>query len=403
MDLVHRVAEEASALKLPIYLVGGFVRDLLLGHPGLDFDLVIEGDAPKLADFLARKYGGKVTAHPSFRTAKWTTASGSSIDFVSARSEIYRRPAALPIVKMGSIGDDLHRRDFTINALAVRLDGNRFGELLDELGGLDDLQLGLVRVLHSRSFIDDPTRMVRAVRYEQRYGFKMAQETLALIPHACDLLEKLSAQRIRHELDLVLDEPNAESMLGRLDELNLLTLIHPALRFDKSTRRRFESTSDVYPAWLDIASSSITLHDLRWNLWLMALSNREIVSLNKRLHFTAPLLESLRASSRLWADLPTIAKLRPSQCVLQLEEFPLISVCAVCLAARRGKSRQMLEKYVMQWRLVKPRTTGHELKRLGLEPGPKYQTILRQLRAAWLDGDVRTAEEEGELLEKILH
>ena len=227
-------------LGFPIYIVGGFVRDLLLGRPSLDFDLVVEGDAIKLADSLASKYGGKATIHQKFGTAKWFINENSSIDLISARSEIYSHPVALPTVKMGTISDDLHRRDFTINTLAIRLDGNHFGEMHDELGSLDDLQHGLVRVLHPRSFIDDPTRMYRAVRYEKRYGFKIAKETSALIPEARQLIEKLSAQRIRHELDLILEEPNAAPMLARLDKLGLLKPIHPSLRCDKALQTRFE-------------------------------------------------------------------------------------------------------------------------------------------------------------------
>ena len=242
LDLIHRVADEASALGFPIYIVGGFVRDLLLGHPSLDFDLVVEGDVIKLANSLASKYGGKATVHQKFGTAKWFVEMVQTflLDLISARSEIYKHPAALPTVKLGTISDDLHRRDFTINTLAIRLDSNHFGELHDELGGLDDLQHGLVRVLHPRSFIDDPTRIFRAVRYEKRYGFKIAKETLALIPEARQLIEKLSAQRIRHELDLILDEPNAASMLARLDKLGLLKPIHPSLRCDKALQTRFE-------------------------------------------------------------------------------------------------------------------------------------------------------------------
>ena len=400
LDLIHRVADEASALGFPIYIVGGFVRDLLLGHPSLDFDLVVEGDAIKLTDSLVSKYGGKATIHQKFGTAKWFVNKNSFVDLISARSEIYKNPTELPTVKMGTISDDLHRRDFTINTLAIRLDGNHFGEMHDELGGLDDLQHGLVRILHPRSFIDDPTRMYRAVRYEKRYGFKIAKETLALIPESRQLVEKLSAQRIRHELDLILDEPNAAPMLVRLDKLGLLKPIHPSLRCDKALRTRFKSATD-FP--LGFSSSGLSnIRDLRWLLWLMTFSNKEIASLNKRLHFTAPLLKSLLASSKLLADLTAFSNLKPSQCVVRLDKFPLQAIYAVLRAAPRGKSKQALEKYLMEWRHIKARTTGNDLKTLGLEPGPKYQTILRKLRNAWLDGDVQSSGQEQRFLKTLL-
>src|SRR5258705_1283537 len=234
LRLLHFGRDAALQRGLPLYIVGGSVRDLVLGRRLNDFDLTVEGDAIALARALASKHGGGMTAHKKFGTAKWflpetLKMDHDTLDLISARSETYKYPAALPTVKLGSLADDLHRRDFTINALAVRLDGSHFGELRDDLNGMDDLQKGMIRVLHPRSFIDDPTRMYRAVRYEGRYGFKIDEDTLALIPEARPFVEKLSAQRIRHELDLILEESNAVSMLKRLDELDLLSVIHPVL------------------------------------------------------------------------------------------------------------------------------------------------------------------------------
>ena len=203
---------------------------------------------------------------------------------------------------------------------------------------MNDLQTGIVRVLHPRSFIDDPTRMFRAVRYEQRYGFKIAKETLILIPEARELVYKLSAQRVRHELELILDETNAASMLARLDKLGLLKPIHPSLRWDKASQKRFESAAD-FPLGFSISGLS-NIRDLRWLLWLMTLSNKEIASLNKRLHFTAPLLKSLLASSKLQSDLSAFSNLKPSQCVERFDKFPLQAIYAVsaCRAAWKIKA-----------------------------------------------------------------
>ena len=440
--LLRMVADTAAARSLPLYLVGGFVRDLLLGRPAADFDLVVEGDALKLAASLALKYGGKVTIHEKFGTAKWylkgtifddrisnieyrvsetdsRLPTPDFLDLISARSETYKHPAALPTVRMGSLADDLRRRDFTINTLAVRLDGAHFGELHDVLGGFDDLNQGLVRILHPRSFVDDPTRLFRLVRYEARYHFKTAKDTLALIPEARECISALSPQRVRHELDLILDEPDAALMLLRLNKLGLLKSIHPALHFDRSMRRRFESAKNTSNPELsnyrisnielsndrvsNIESSNIEYPDLRWLLWLMTLSGREITSLNKRLHFTAPLLKSLLASSRLWAGLPAFARLKPSQCVERLDRLPLPAIIAVSLAAPRGKPKQALENYMLKWRHIKPKTTGQDLKNLGLQPGPQYQIILRKLRNAWLDEKIRDDREEQAFLMKLLN
>jgi tRNA nucleotidyltransferase (CCA-adding enzyme) len=312
-----------------------------------------------------------VTAHTKFGTAKWFLPEGlrtdhDVLDLISARSEIYSQPAVLPVVKMGSIEDDLRRRDFSINALALRLDGSHVGELRDDLGGMQDLQQGVIRILHARSFIDDPTRMYRAVRYEARYGFQIAAETLALIPEARRYVENLSAQRIRHELDLILDEPHAVSMLRRLDD-------DPALQNRTS----------------------------RWVLWLMHLTDQEIEFVHQRLHFNADLLKTLRSTCLLTANQAALLGLKPSKAVELLESYSFKALEIVSKTANDEEIRSILTRYIGEWRHVKPRTTGHDLKKLGIAPGPRYAEILRRLRAAWLDGEVTTAEEEKKLLQKL--
>ncbi len=205
------------------------MRDLLLERPSLDFDLVVEGDAIALARALARRFGGRVTGHSRFGTAKWrldergdgqpcnmTVEGLPSVDLVSARTEFYTHPTALPTVERGSIKLDLHRRDFTINTLALRLDGRHYGELHDYWGGLEDLRAGLVRVLHSLSFVDDPTRILRAVRFEQRFAFRIEQRTMQLLLEARTLIERLSGDRIRHELNHILASSFAPQIISRL-------------------------------------------------------------------------------------------------------------------------------------------------------------------------------------------
>jgi tRNA nucleotidyltransferase (CCA-adding enzyme) len=204
------------------YFVGGLVRDLLLGQSIVDLDMVIEGDAIALAERLSRRLGGRVIAHKRFGTAKWMLSNGvwaqitdevserdelpPSIDFVTARTEFYSHPTALPQVEQSSIKQDLHRRDFTINTLAIRLDPDHWGELLDFYGGEEDLHEGIIRVLHSLSFIDDPTRILRAARLESRLGFRLDPRSEELIDDALPLLRRVSGDRIRHELELIFRE-----------------------------------------------------------------------------------------------------------------------------------------------------------------------------------------------------
>ena len=397
LDLLRLLASQAEVHQAPLYIVGGSVRDLLLGRRLNDFDLIVEGDAIALGRALSSKYGGAVTAHTKFGTAKWflpesLKADHKALDLVSARSETYKQPAALPIVKLGSIVEDLRRRDFTINALAIRLDGSHFGELRDDLNGVEDLQKGMIRVLHPGSFVDDPTRMYRAVRYEKRYGFKIAEDTLALIPQARPLVEKLSAQRIRHELDLILEEPNAVSMLSRLDELDLLSIIHPALaNVSKSNLATVMSEDPV-----------LQNRNSRWILWLMHLKAQEIESINERLHFPTDLLKTLHSAALLNANQTVVLGLKPSKVVEFLEGYSIKALEVLSIAIKDAEIRNNLTKYLVEWGHLKPKTTGHDLKKHGIPPGPKYADILRRLRAAWLDGEVKTEAEENSLLNNLL-
>ncbi len=420
LALLKAVIETAAGLNAALYIVGGFVRDLLLDRPSLDFDLVVEGDAIALAREMSHRYGGRVTGHSRFGTAKWfldghlkasrlrvrdRASLPEFLDFISARTEFYEQPTALPTVERGSIKLDLHRRDFTINTLALRLDGRHYGELLDYWGGLADLRAGLVRVLHSLSFVDDPTRMLRAVRFEQRFGFRIEARTLQLMSEARPLLEKLSPERVGHELDLILDEPAAAGMLSRLDELGLLKAIHAALPWDDSLKALLASGLDQTPP-----AEWGSLPDLRqaprrrataYLLWLSALTPDKIHAVCTRLHLPVTLRAALFAAHDLRADLPMLAEAKPSAVYARLEDVPPMSIYAAWLAAP-AEHRPALENYLLRWRHIKPNVTGHTLKERGLEPGPKYQKILRRLRDAWLDGEVKSEKEETALLNELL-
>jgi tRNA nucleotidyltransferase (CCA-adding enzyme) len=406
LTLLRLVAEAAAARQMPLYLVGGLVRDLLLGRLATDFDLVVEGDAIILAKALAAQHGGRVTAHVRFGTAQWflPDSDGRALDFISTRSETYNHPGTLPTVKPGRLADDLARRDFSINTLAVRIDGEHWGELHDEMDGLNDLKHGLVRVLHPQSFQDDPTRLFRAVRYEQRYGFQIAPETLVLIPPARHLIASLSAERLRHELDLILGEEQTVAMLNRLAELDLLEPVDPALAWNKTERERFlRGLSLALDGYSKAIPPSAGKSFLNWHFWLLDLATADIQSLERRLHFHAKLLVSLLAASALFADLPSLAGMvKPSQCVTRLEDLPLTAVYAVFLSIPDGQARQKLHNYLETWRHVKPKTNGHDLKKRGLLPGPRFQQILTRLRQAWLDGEVKTELQEMELLDMLI-
>ncbi|PWH17180.1 MAG: hypothetical protein DDG60_02755 [Anaerolineae bacterium] len=408
LAVLRAIAEEADRQHLPAYIVGGFVRDLLLNRPSLDFDIVVEGDAILLAKALARKYGGRVTSHSRFGTAKWNLEHSSfhtlhsSLDLISSRQEFYEHPTALPTVERGSIKLDLHRRDFTINTLALRLDGRHFGELHDYYGGLTDLQKGCVRVLHSLSFIDDPTRMLRAVRYEQRYGFRIEPRTLQLMDEAKPLIARLSHERVRHEIDLIVEEANAPAMLARLAELNLMTSITDVLIWNQTLRQRLEAarTTPPPPEWrLPATLAGLSLQGaLTYLLWLLDLPQPNLERLQERLRFPLELYKALRAASSLQARLPALREKSPSGWVQQLEDIPLPAIYAVF----QVNQEPALTEYVLHWQTIRPRTNGQTLKALGLPPGPAYQRILWELRAAWLDGKITNEAQETHLLRNLL-
>lgn len=415
LTLLRLVADEATARGVAAYLVGGVVRDLLLGRKSLDFDIVVVGDAIALARALARKHGGKVTAHTKFGTGTWKIDNSifdirvpniqyriSSLDLITARRESYARPAALPDVTPSTFEDDIRRRDFTINTLAVRLDGAHFGQLYDLYHGAADITDGLVRVLHPASFLDDPTRIFRAVRYEQRYGFKIAPETLALIPAALPLLATLSAERARHELDLIFDESNAASMLARLDELGVLKAVENALPWGADLRERLSSGLSALadPVWnADQPVNGVPFRQiLGYTLWLLDLSPSAIEALQTRLTFPLAVLNSIRAAASLRTDVPALSGSAPSQWTERLGGVPLTAICAVFLVS----GEKALATYASHWQHIHPKTDGDALKALGLPPGPAYKKILLRLRAAWLDGEVASAEQEKALLEKLI-
>ena len=253
------------------YLVGGFVRDLLLKRPSLDIDIVVEGDAIRVAETMCDRWNGSVEVHPQFGTATVTPENINlpKVDFVTARRETYQGSGTLPIVQSGSITDDLRRRDFSINALAMHLDTNAFGTIVDKTSGLADLEAGIVRVLHNRSFMDDPTRIFRAFRYAGRYGFRIVETDEALIQEALPLLAQLSGERIRSEIDRVLLEKNAPEIVEYLTQLSVWDTISTEWKISSSFVSDFQ-TSQRAIDWASehLADEAFVPELVRWMAFL---------------------------------------------------------------------------------------------------------------------------------------
>jgi tRNA nucleotidyltransferase (CCA-adding enzyme) len=422
LALLHLLARHAETTQAAIYLVGGFVRDLLLEKPGVDYDLVVEGDAIALARRLAGGYGGRVSSHGRFGTAKWhldeqdprlwaalgagAGAEGDlprSVDFVSARTEFYTHPTALPSVRLGSIKLDLHRRDFSINTLALRLDGPAYGQLLDPWGGGRDVRERKIRVLHSISFIDDPTRILRAARLEQRLGFDIEPRTLGLLHEALPLLHRVSGERLQNELELIFQEPRRSAILARLDQLGVLEAIHPALTWDTWLEERFATAAGFRPppSWRLLEAPS--MDELVYLLWLVRLEASSIDALLDRFHMSLAESRAIRHAARLWRERqawhPTAGA---SRIVAAFEDAPETSLVGLWLALGEDSACESIARYLETLRFVHPTVTGDDLRALGMPPGPAYSRVLHVLRQAWLDGQVTDADAERRMLEGLL-
>lgn len=398
---LRAIAAEAARQRMPIYIVGGLVRDLLIGRPNLDLDLVVEGDAIALGRTLVKKQGGSLLPHRSFGTAVWTlppkTGLPAFVDLISARRESYARPGALPDVQFANIHDDQYRRDVSINTLALRLDGPHAGQLLDPWGGLADLRAGRLRVMHSQSFTDDPTRILRVLRFAGRLNFKIESSTLAQLKACVPLLELISGERIYKELELTLLESARAAILQSMQRYGVLRAIHHGLRFDARIAAALKRATPPPRFWrLDSAPA-----ELGFVLWLAHFSPAIVAAIAERLRFSAPLAAVAGAASRLNMAAAKLVALPPSALVPRLEAEPLLAVYALSLLNK--KMTRQLTQYAKTWRHIQPATDGHALRKLGLQPGPSYSRILTALRSAWLDGKIKTEKQERALLEALLH
>lgn len=434
LALLRLIGRIVASMNYTAYIVGGFVRDLLLNGSAfqptspvatLDLDIVIEGDAIAFARQLEREYGGRVVAHKRFGTAKWLLADPAwpvqwakllepsapggaaelppTLDFVTARTEFYTAPSALPTVELSNIKLDLHRRDFTINTLAICLTPERWGELLDFYGGVNDLQQGVVRVLHSLSFVDDPTRILRAVRYEQRFGFQIDPRTLELLNDALELLERLTPARLRHELERIFQETMPEKAFQRLHELGVLTQIHPALPANGWLSTYFARLRHCLPVLqAELASQPVPLVRLYWGVIAWLLPDAEQVILHERLQLDQQTVRLMKAMQQLQQAAATLCDPQTpvSRLVAILDEidFTAQALCGALLIDPRLS--QVLTQYATVWRQVHSLLRGHDLQALGLAPGPHYSQILNRLRAARLDGAATTRADEIALVQR---
>jgi tRNA nucleotidyltransferase (CCA-adding enzyme) len=401
MHMLRDLGAVAEKMEVNAYIVGGFVRDILLRHENLDIDIVVEGDGIEFARKIASKYNGRVRIHKTFGTAVITFPDGFKLDVASARLEYYEYPAALPRVEMSSIKLDLYRRDFTINTLAIRLNPSYFGELIDFFGARKDIKEKTIRVIHNLSFVEDPTRILRAIRFEQRFGFRIGKLTLSLIENAVKLnfLGRLDGRRLLSELVLMLQEDEAILNVERMKELDILRFIHPKIPFDDSTKVLLGNINEVIN-WYGL--SFLEEKYERWKVYFLALietlQKGEVLSLCRHLSMSEKeRKEVLKLRDHTRDALVKMAKQRS----LKNSEFyhllsPLTTEHLLYLMARvtKKEAKKAVSNFFAQLKHTKIKTTGDDLKKLGLPPGKLYKKILDNLLDAKLDGKVQNKREE---------
>ncbi len=404
--LVH-IGEVAEELGFAAYVVGGFVRDLFLYRHNEDVDIVVEGNGIEFAREFAGRFGARINAYAKFGTAVIIFPDGFKIDVASARMEYYKFPAALPTVEMSSIKLDLFRRDFTINTLAVFLNPPRFGKLIDFFGGQRDLKERVIRILHNLSFVEDPTRVFRAIKFEQRFGFTIGKLTSGLIENAVkmDFFKRLSGRRVFSELCQILKEDAPLQALSRLNDYDLLKVIDPSIQYNRALAERFNSARKAI-SWFDLLYTEENY--MRWAVYFLLLlrhSERETSTRICQRFELGPKYQKIFVKERIAAE-ECIGELHRnppgsnSRLYRMLSDFRIEMILYMMSITDNEAIKRMISTYVTELREVALSVGGKDLKALGVAPSPVYGRILNAVFEAKLNGKVKTREEELELLKQ---
>jgi len=399
-----------------LYLVGGVVRDLLLGRKTFDLDLTVEGDGLAFARSVASQYKAGVVQFERFATARLVLPDGQKIDIASTRREAYADPATLPKVEPSSLRADLYRRDFTINAMAIQLNAGEFGLLHDPYSGQQDLRSKTLRVLHEESFRDDPTRIFRAIRFMQRFGFALEPGTRRLLTEAAaaNLISRLSGPRLRNEVLLLLAERQPSRATDWLVRLKLLRFLHPRLQYTRRVKRLLDAVSPACAWWRKLRFAPSVDRPVTYLMALLSEARPSVIqSVAQRLKLTSGQSAAIKWSGiqtdHIQERLSENRELRPSQVYRLLIGLPpeaLLLLAAKTQLSAAGKEarrcRRRLVRYMKRDRHASIAVRGDDLKKLGLKPGPRYKYILDRLLDARLDGEVGTVAEERELAYRMV-
>lgn len=406
--LLKTIGELGDKLNTPVYAVGGFVRDLLMDRVNLDIDITVEGDGITFAKNLAERLNGRFRTHPKFQTALviFTDEDGNEerIDVATARLEYYEAPGALPTVELSSIKMDLSRRDFTINALAIRLNPAHFGTLVDPFGAQRDMKEKAIRVLHSLSFIEDPTRILRAIRFEKRFGFKIDPQTDKLIKNCLKLgmFKKISGARVFNELRHIFDEKSPMLSLDRMEGYGILRMIHPLLRLAPTKLELLNNAEEVI-SWYKLLY--LKMIPQNWIIYLMGLCpNANYKEMSEVLE-TFLFIERPRQDFMLLREATRMAEKSLQQWEKQeqhsmgklfsiLHRVPIEGILYMMSKPSMQSLKKVLSHYLSRLWDLKLEITGHDILVLGAKPGPQIGEILKHVLEAKADGRAETREEQ---------
>ena len=384
---LRHISRIADSYGIQAYLVGGAVRDALLGLSVSDIDITVAGLTPEFAQEAAIKLGGEIVTRSQFNTFA-LAASGRRIDLAMARHETYAHPGALPTVVPGSIEEDLARRDFTVNSMAVSLGEDSFGELLDPFDGQSDLKTGIIRVLHDDSFRDDSTRILRGIRYAVRLGFTLDAQTEFALRRDADYLDTISPARLRDEFERVLEEGRAVSILEVLDGLVALQAIHPALRLSARTLDALHRAENTQYGDKPALFLSILAYD-------MPASDR--ASFLERLRLTSHwrrVVEDTGLARRRVQDAPSIGGFSRGEIYMKLRTLQETAILGCALSENDSPTAQRLMLYLNELRDIKPMLSGNDLIALGVLQGPRIGELLDDLLEARLNQRIETRQDE---------
>jgi tRNA nucleotidyltransferase (CCA-adding enzyme) len=388
--LLRPLLEKAYAAQAPLYLIGGCVRDILLGRPSLDIDVVLEGPAGTIVRAAAKLYKSKLVSHPQFLTFTLRLRGGRHLDIATARTETYAEPAALPVVEPASLQEDLYRRDFSINAIALSLNQTDFGHVWDPFGGLEDLRAKKIRVLHAQSFRDDPTRLFRAARFAGRFGCDLEWRTREWLTEAIaqQLPARLSGARLREELIPLLMEKDPRPAFRLLSQWAALSFLVPNLKWEKSHESFFgqcvrrPKTEDTLLLRLLILLHAIPFPKAVGSLGHLMFPQKTIDQIDAALTLVARMKDGSLSSQ----DLQQYSK-RPLP--PEVKSFIGKAVKMKALAPRKEAAEDW-----QRFHDSAPCLTGRDVRDLGYKPGPLYTRIFDALRQARWEGKLRTREEE---------